>query len=89
MPDVERLSSVIPAPHTRDETTHRHIQLRLFVTWYGQLQILNMVLDVRELPAKTHHRGCPEGEVMVHKNAKFTMMRLGLATPNGGPRISR
>merc|ERR1711972_271493 len=32
----------------------------------------------------THCHLCPEGEVKARKNAKLTMMRLGLATPKGG-----
>jgi len=35
----------------------------------------------------THCHLCLEGEVKVRKNAKLTMMRLGLATPKGGPQI--
>jgi len=35
----------------------------------------------------THCHLCPEGEVKTRKNAKVTMMRLGLAAPKGGPRI--
>merc|ERR1719220_2631553 len=34
----------------------------------------------------THCHLCPPGEIKVRKNAKLTMMRLGLATPKSGPR---
>merc|ERR1712039_198103 len=35
----------------------------------------------------THCHLCPEGEVKARKNAKLTMLRMGLATPKSGPRI--
>merc|ERR1712187_426724 len=34
----------------------------------------------------THCHLCPYGEIKARKNAKLTMMRLGLATPKSGPR---
>merc|ERR1712087_666116 len=36
----------------------------------------------------THCHLCPEGEIKARKNAKLTLMRLGLATPKGGLHIS-